>query len=610
LRNGVDLDDLELGRQALAVLRGDGAGGKGRCSGCHAIARPTLSLWAYRTRAFSSACLGRTTLENQAQVDQTYRCMIEHATAGLSELGAVPPKKEPVPKKGFLAPAAVGIYAAAAHLPWFSFLIENASELQPDARAARDRFIQRVGMPRGQGARLTQEEFDLLAEWFGRDLPGMLELVPEEPGEPCVPGLSPELAADLDELAQVGWRAKNLETPLLMFGCAAGDVGSACLKRLPSASDSAFGTGWSGAVPGSTIRVLYDNTDNPATFFWSRSSADGRYVASGLAPDVEASKAAAGLSGQFVDLSGTRRMLADFAYDPTFFPDNSGLLVQGSQAGGSLLCNQSVLDGRFDTITTERDGCTSPAANIGLYQQLATALDGRDYWAVDGLFESDEPGFAPRLNNPFAPFAGDTALNFTPVINQGNAFEVGKPIVVPAPFQGDPALSPSGRLLVTRTRGAERLVLDEFGPFITATQSGYSVYRVNTTRDGKARSVALERAGQICMEGGKGTFSYDERWLVTYRYITAADAIELGFENAESAAFADYAKRGGANIYLIDLKSGQTTRITNMAPGQYALFPHFRSDGWIYFVVRSSDETELFAASDAALRLEDAGARP
>ena len=41
-----------------------------------------------------------------------------------------------------------------------------------------------------------------------------------------------------------------------------------------------------------------------------------------------------------------------------------------------------------------------------------------------------------------------------------------------------------------------------------------------------------------------------------------------------------------------------------MAPGQYALFPHFRSDGWIYFIVRGDAGGEHIVASDAALAIE------
>ena len=43
-------------------------------------------------------------------------------------------------------------------------------------------------------------------------------------------------------------------------------------------------------------------------------------------------------------------------------------------------------------------------------------------------------------------------------------------------------------------------------------------------------------------------------------------------------------------------------RITTMGAGQYALYPHFRSDGWIYFLVRDHDTAkEYVLASDAAL---------
>jgi hypothetical protein len=39
-----------------------------------------------------------------------------------------------------------------------------------------------------------------------------------------------------------------------------------------------------------------------------------------------------------------------------------------------------------------------------------------------------------------------------------------------------------------------------------------------------------------------------------------------------------------------------------MGPGQYALYPHFRSDGWMYFLVRTLGTTaEHVIASDAAL---------
>ena len=60
--------------------------------------------------------------------------------------------------------------------------------------------------------------------------------------------------------------------------------------------------------------------------------------------------------------------------------------------------------------------------------------------------------------------------------------------------------------------------------------------------------------------------------------------------------------KGTSNIYLVNLATGAKTRVTNMKPGQYAIFPHWRSDGWFYFLVRDKNTNKEYAvASDAAL---------
>ncbi len=54
---------------------------------------------------------------------------------------------------------------------------------------------------------------------------------------------------------------------------------------------------------------------------------------------------------------------------------------------------------------------------------------------------------------------------------------------------------------------------------------------------------------------------------------------------------------------IADLKTGTSVRITKMKAGQYALYPHFRADGWLYFLVRDMNaQKEYFVASDIALR--------
>jgi hypothetical protein len=117
--------------------------------------------------------------------------------------------------------------------------------------------------------------------------------------------------------------------------------------------------------------------------------------------------------------------------------------------------------------------------------------------------------------------------------------------------------------------------------------------------------VAAPEIARYCVSGGKPGFSYDERWIVYHHYVTAADAVELGFTGPNDPNFTPYLSKGAANVYLMDLQTGVPTRITNMAPGQYALFPHFRSDGWIYATIRDRNtDHEYMVASDAALQAE------
>jgi len=64
--------------------------------------------------------------------------------------------------------------------------------------------------------------------------------------------------------------------------------------------------------------------------------------------------------------------------------------------------------------------------------------------------------------------------------------------------------------------------------------------------------------------------------------------------------------RSNVSNSLKELQSWGLVRITHMAPGQFALFPHFRSDGWIMFEVRDANTKQVYVvASDAAIRASD-----
>jgi hypothetical protein len=600
LRGSVRANDATVARQALELLGSSAVGSSGSCSTCHSLGRPTLTRWRELTSNFVDACLRSTSLGSQNAVDTEYRCFNQHAQ-----------------RAGGLSPGDFGVYAAALHLDWFRYVFENASESAGPSEVQS--VVDRVGMPRA-GVRWTQAQFDVVAEWFARGVPQLLELVPEDSGQPCVPRITTTLQAHVRELAQSGWRARNAQVPLLMYGCDADQAGADCLAEAPSAA-SQYQVNWD-VRPGTTIRVLYDNSENH-TAYWTRSSADGRYIASGLTnPD------AFGASGQIVDLARNAVVHGNFSFDAMFFPDNSAFLVQqrpkfvnetdvagpsdGAAVAGdvAITCEQSVLSSAPEELTGEEPECQSFEGQIGLYEQLAKSVDGEDYWVVFGSFESDDASFQAVTQNPPAAFESQSMTRFVPMVNRGNGFQAQSAIAVATPQQGDPMLSPSGRLLLTRVKGPETTENINGQLYSSAEQAGYALQKVSLRQSGGQWTAGLEEVGRVCLSGGKPAVSFDERWMVLHHYVTAADATELGFSGAEDPDFSDYAERGASNLYLVDLLTGQSSRITAMEPGQYALYPHFRSDGWIYFVVRTLDGNEVFVASDAALISERTAQSP
>jgi hypothetical protein len=597
LRGNVTLTDDALAHQALDLLGASAVNGSGVCKNCHSLGRPTLTQWAQYTQAFSDACLKDPDLEDQTGVDGMLACFHKQAGDGKP-----------------LAPKNFGIYAAAARLPWFTYVFDHASGISNRTKEKSD-FVEDVGMPRA-GTPWTQQQFEIVAEWFARKTPLLLDLVPADQGEACVDGLDQAtLSAHVQQMATAGWRAKNAQVPMLNFGCTGNQSGAACLGSFPLASSGTIpGTSDWQALGGAQIRVLYDNSQSRSTY-WSRVSPDGRYLASGLLNTDND-----GHNGQIVDLTDGQVIPGNFRYDATFFPDGSGFIFQqeegattsssdteptdGTVSAGAqaLTCDYSVLSSSLTELTGEGDQaaqCHQVNGKLGLYQQLAASVDGSDYWVVHGSYTSDNGGFEPVLNNPSAAYEASSKVTLTPMVNVGNGYDAGTPQQVALPHQGDPMLSPSGTLLATRIKGRETTSSED--SVIAAEQAGYALYALTAS---SSSAPTIKDLGRLCVQGGKPTFSYDERWMVFHRYVTDSDAQELGFADADAAGFQDYKDSGSSNLYLLDLTNGSITRLTNMPPGEFALFPHFRSDGWIYFVVRTIAEKEYFAATDAAILRE------
>jgi hypothetical protein len=234
-------------------------------------------------------------------------------------------------------------------------------------------------------------------------------------------------------------------------------------------------------------------------------------------------------------------------------------------------------------------GCARISA-VGLYQHVGRALGGGDFFAIDSEFVSDDGGHDLTQQDPDAFFGPQAYADFTPMVFTGTTYQARPQVTVDQAYEGDSVLSPSTRLEITRVSDPNN------------RQIGYVLRKVNTTPTGQSYAVSTPEIARYCLSGGKPAFSYDERWIVYHHYINGGDATELGFTGPGDPGFAQYLTLGGANLYLMELSTGVSQRITNVHPGQYALFPHFRSDGWIYADVRDTVAGhEYIVASDAAL---------
>ena len=529
-----DLSDDELAMKSVALFQE-------RCNDCHAITAQRLHRWEESSATALESCLPERDLDalTPEQTREQLSCL----------------RMNPADDTTRFSSGKLGIYTTAAHLPWFAHAFDKA--FGDDGSDQLDAFIGRVAMPRGAES-LTQGEFDIVAEWFARGLPELDAYIGGVPPvEGCEPYQAPELADHVAAMRLEGWSAVNRERGLLMHGCAGAASPRECLQDYPRASDQPYGETWD-VVAGSTSRVL-DVNEEYASSFWTRSSADGRYVGHGTWDLAVVADLAA----------DNRRTQIDADYDPAFLPDNSGFMFQGFD---TLTCSLDVLASPPELVRSSTPGC-SDVEGIGLYQHVGASLGGGDYWVVHGQFESDDTGLGEgrdQNQDPVAYFDGDSETTLTAMINTGTAFERAGEISFPTPNEGDHAISPSSLLLASRVRA-------ENGG------STYVLRKLSVSGSAPDYEVELPEVGRVCVPGGKPAFSYDERWMVVHHFYTPADAEELALTDEERA---EYDAKGSANIYLVDLLTGVTTRITRMLPGQYAMFPHFRSDGWIYYLVR------------------------
>jgi hypothetical protein len=539
----IELEGRELALESLKILgarvtdpndpRCTGENGScqsRRCAECHSVSKNGLKHWKSLSSESSQKCGLNVDPENltQEQAMETVHC-----------LRAVPEDPNSV-----FAADKVGIQVTGARYGYFRELFQKAyggdQWLQEYIR-----FKQRVNMPKGTYTPISQYEYAVLLKWYSEDLPNLDETI-EDPPPPatCENFLdTTALESHIETMKFEGWGAVNKENGLFMHGC--GDENALnCFADKGDRTDYA---------PKDAIGRLKQVLQLEfKTSFWTRSSADGRFVGNGGGKTSGAT---------ITDLQRGVDIQIKASYDPGFFPDNSGFIFQG---GGTGICNQSLLE-TLDEITFKEEGCIR-GTDINLYQHVARGLDG-DYFVINSQFTSDSG--RQTTSDPRANFNADSTMKFSPMIFNGQVYEQLPAVIRDSPYEGDSVLSPSGQLVISRIAGPEGKSL------------GYSVRRVVAKRDNENYDINIDQQlARFCFSGAKANISFDERFFVTHRY--EAD--------------------GTADIVLGDFATGQTYLVTNMPTGAKALFPHFRSDGWFYFLVRHNDQ-EFIIASDLALQI-------
>ncbi|MBZ0237000.1 MAG: hypothetical protein K8M05_32020 [Deltaproteobacteria bacterium] len=553
-RNPVSLPDLELAQMA-ATLLGEGSGKM--CDACHGLTRTYLRSWDAMTDAGESACLTDLAPTTPAAAMTIVNCLRDESD-------------------NLWHPGKIGIHATAAGLPWFEYVFRLA---HGDAwQAPFDEWTDRVWMPRGGRTPYTQAEFDIVAEWFARDLPNLDDVIASDPvPPPCDTTIGPEIATHVAAMETQGWRQVNEDAGINMFGCQGAATTRDCLSTFPLSTANTWSQGWTAAAPAQKIRILREL--DYGTNFWTRSSADGRFVAHG--------GNASGNGSTVIDLQRGVEIPANALYDPGFFPDNSGFILQG---GGGQFCLQSLLTGNPSSISFNEPECTT-LAQVGLYQHLGR-VNGGDFFTVHGQFTSDNGGHNVTGGDPATSFSSSARNTFTPMIHDGNDYVAKPQIEVSTPYEGDMEMSQSARLVIARTG--------------TQGGSGFIVRHVTYTPNGAGGYIIdAPIVARYCVRGGKPGWSYDERWLTYHHYVGANDWQELGYASATDPAFVALRQQGAANTYVLDMLTGEARRVTTMGPGQYALYPHFRSDGWLYIQIRDRIRgREYVVASDVALIFE------
>lgn len=514
-------------------------------------------------------------------------------------------RKDPSNPNSPFAPSKAGIMSAGVHLGSSAQVVKAR---HPMAFAQGERLANEIfkGQPElykqfradmlmpieSPYPRLTPTEYEVVLTWMNKGMPKLEDYISNN-GQPttCTDNFT-GLKAHASKVKSSNWMTHNRDANMPMFACPNTDAVE-CFKQqvngkdvFPLASTTPYGQKW--ALEGSAVRVL--RALDYTTYYWMRTSADGRFVANGGGPQGKAVIAdlQPGLTG------GKRDINVEARYDPDFYPDNKSFLFQGTSVGGATCPQSMLLDANVTNINFREAKCKTIGSGVSLYQTIGQRLadnDMADLFVTTNSFTSDNWSSGEREDRNVTASA-DSAFKTHVLVAGDNGYEQKQTVEVKAPYLGDSMMAKSGELVGSRISGPN------------GVQLGYSLDKLTWSRSNDGYKLApLQNAGKVCMGGNKANLSFDERFLTTHHYLAKTEYPD-----------ASYNGKGSADIWVADFVTGKKTRITMMGPSQFALFPHFRSDGWLYFIVRDSSVSgsvkEYIVASDFAIRAAKATPTP
>jgi hypothetical protein len=598
--NAADLSDADLAKAALGILGADNvppaAGDTKSCgfTGCHSINTVTVTSWSQEFRAAMDM------LQSSAPVADK----LNYVRADSHD-----------PTSPFV-PERLGFMAAGAHLmpgadvsatvnpntfkqaQLIASLFAGQDDLYTQFRAA-------VKMPvLDSYPKLTAAKYETILTWFQKGMPQLHELLPEDRPTACVDNFD-ALRTRTSAVKTQNWQATNRARQLPMVGCAPPDgtqsvSATSCFQQqiagkdvFPNAAQTDVGRTW--AEDGSTVRILRQLSGRNS--YWLRSSADGRFSMTG--------GGAAGGGAQAVDhlatLSGHNRDIGlNASYDPDFWPDNRAFMFQG----GTKFCAQSLLEKATTTLVSfSEPECSNLSSASGLYQTVGEVIDDNamsDRFIVFSDWAGDAGSFSASAVDTTPRGGPDSAVNVYTAIAVGTDVSQGYKVNGPAfkidtPYRGDTMMSRSGHLLGNRW---------SYGQAADGTTAhGYAIEKLDYQLVGGHYQFNLSSLGNICLRGNKANFSYDERFFTTHHYNEPSD-----YTASDDPA---YHQKGSSDIYIVDFITGKKQKVTKMGPGQFALYPHFRSDGWLYFLAVDYNQSKYYvAAIDWAIRQAEATPTP